>query len=84
MAFSNFENDVSVENFDGQDFVEDPSLTNFSNLDERIFAAYTAIDFNITEKTSIKFGLRYEHTNTQLDTDTQGLRRTYLDSAGPS
>jgi hypothetical protein len=71
-AFSNFENDVSIENFDGQEFVEDPSLTNFSNLDERILAAYTSVDYKINDKTSSKFGLRYEHTNSQLDTDSQG------------
>ena len=71
-AFSNFENDVSVENFDGQEFIEDPDLTNFSNLDERILAAYSAINYNINEKTILKLGLRYEHTDSELDTDTEG------------
>jgi outer membrane receptor protein involved in Fe transport len=71
-AFSNFENDVLIENFDGQEFVEDPSLTNFSNLDERILAAYASADYKLNDKTSLKLGLRYEHINSQLDTDTQG------------
>lgn len=69
---SNFENDVSVEDFNGLNWVLDPSLTNKSNLDEKIFAAYSALDYSINEKWSAKFGLRYEYTNTQLDTETQG------------
>lgn len=71
-SFSSFENDVVVSYFDGQDFVSDPTLTNLSNLDERILAVYASADFTLTEKTSAKFGLRYENTDSQLDTDTQG------------
>lgn len=71
-AFSNFENDVVVENFDGDDFIEDPTLTNMSNLDERILAAYTSVDYKISDKVSTKIGLRYEHTDSKLDTDKEG------------
>jgi bisphosphoglycerate-dependent phosphoglycerate mutase len=66
---SNFENDVSVENFDNTSWITDSSLTNKSNLDEKIFAAYSAL---VNDKWSTKIGLRYEYTNTQLDTETQG------------
>ncbi|WP_411031021.1 TonB-dependent receptor domain-containing protein [Spongiimicrobium sp. 3-5] len=69
---SNFENDVSVATFDGQAFVEDPTLTNKSNLDERILAAYSAMDYKLSDKTSFKLGLRYEHTDSELDTETGG------------
>ena len=71
-AFANFENDVVVAYFDGQDFVEDPSLTNKSNLDERILAAYSSVDYKISAKTSTKIGLRYEHTDSKLVTDKEG------------
>ena len=71
-AFANFENDVVVAYFDGQDFVEDPSLTNKSNLDERILAAYSSVDYKISDKTSTKIGLRYEHTDSKLVTDKEG------------
>jgi len=69
---SNFENDVNVDNFINNDWVKDASLTNKSDLDEKIYAAYGALEYNFNEKTSIKTGLRYEHTNSQLNTDTQG------------
>ena len=48
-AFTTFENDVAVEYFDGEDFVEDPSLTSKSNLDERILAAYSSMDYKFSD-----------------------------------
>ncbi|MDB4304175.1 TonB-dependent receptor family protein, partial [Desulfosarcina sp.] len=69
---SRFNNDVSVENNDGTGWVIDPTLTNSSNLEESIFASYASIDYGINDKWSAKFGLRYEYTNTKLDTDTEG------------
>ncbi len=72
-AFSNFENDVVVETFDGQDYIEDPTLTNFSNLDERILAAYTSVDYKISDKFNAKIGLRFEHTDSKLDSDKDGV-----------
>ncbi len=69
---SDFENDVSVENLVSGEWITDPTLTNKSNLDESILAAYAAADYTIDEKTSVKAGLRYEYTDSKLDTDTQG------------
>lgn len=69
---SNFENDVFVENFNGSSWVIDPTLTNKSNLDEKIGAVYTSFNYEINEKSSVKAGLRYEYTDSQLDTETQG------------
>ena len=69
---NDFENDVSVENLIGQDWIEDPTLTNFSVLDESIWAGYASLDYTINEKTSVKGGLRYEYTDSKLDVDTQG------------
>ena len=71
-VISNFENDVSVATFDGQDFVEDPTLTNKSILNEHIWAAYTSVDYKLTKKTTLKLGLRYEQTDSELDTETDG------------
>ena len=71
-AFANFENDVVVAYFDGQDFIEDPALTNKSNLDERILAAYSSVDYKISAKLNTKIGLRYEHTDSKLVTDKEG------------
>jgi len=69
---NNFENDVSVEDLVDNNWVIDPSLTNKSNLDEKIYAGYGSMDYNFSEKTSIKFGLRFEYTDTFLETDTDG------------
>ncbi len=71
-AFLSFGNDVLVETFDGQNFIEDPSLTSNSNLDERILAAYTSLGYAISDKTDLKLGLRYEHTDSELISDTEG------------
>ena len=71
-SFSNFINSVNVDNLQGDNWIPDPTLTDKSNLDEKIAAAYSAFEYTINDKTSLKFGLRYEYTDSQLDTDTQG------------
>ena len=71
-AFSSFDNDVVVGTFSGSDFVEDPDLTNISNLKERILAGYLSVDYNISSKTNLQLGLRFEHTDSELISDKQG------------
>jgi hypothetical protein len=72
-AFSKFENDVSVEVFDGNEFEEDPTLTSKSDLNEKILAAYASVDYKFSEKLGGKFGLRYEYTTSLLDSDKEGV-----------
>ncbi|MGB5264542.1 MAG: outer membrane beta-barrel family protein [Lutimonas sp.] len=72
-SFSAFENDIVVSNFEGNDFVEDPILTNRSDLSENIYAVYTSVDYKLSDKTSAKVGLRFEQTDTELRSDTEGL-----------
>ena len=69
---NDFENDVSVANEMDGVFIFDPTLTNFSVLDESILAGYLSTEYTIDEKTSAKAGVRYEYTDSKLDTDTQG------------
>jgi len=71
-AFITFGNDVSVETFDGFNYIPDPALTSNSDLDERILAAYTSLGYAISDKTDLKLGLRYEHTVSELISDTGG------------
>lgn len=71
-AFSDFDNDVSVGTFQGQNFIEDPSLTDMSNLKERILAGYGNLDYAISDKTNLQLGLRYEHTDSELVSNVQG------------
>ena len=69
---NDLENDVSIENEVDGSFVIDPTLTNFSVLDESVIAAYAASEYSFDEKTTAKVGLRYEYTDTELTTNTQG------------
>ncbi|WP_242119943.1 outer membrane beta-barrel family protein [Aestuariivivens sediminicola] len=69
---SNFMNDVAVENFESPNWVADPELTNISELNESIIAAYASVDYTINDSWSAKFGLRFEHTNTKLGTNVEG------------
>ena len=72
VAVNSFENDVVVGTFQGEDFVEDPTLTDKSDLEERILAGYGSMEYKLTDKTSIQVGLRYEHTDSQLNSEKQG------------
>ena len=71
-TLSRFDNDVRVSRFDNGTEIPDPSLTNDFHLEESIGAAYTSFDVQLDEKTGMKFGLRYEYTNSQLDTLVKG------------
>ena len=68
---SDINNDVRVERLDGDIWIPDGEFTNSSHLTEKIYAGYGSMDYEITDKTAIKLGLRYEYTDSNLDTDTQ-------------
>lgn len=68
---STFINELSVENNTGKDWVQDPELSGKFDLDESIFAGYISFDWEASEKTSYKFGLRYEHTFSVLGSEEQ-------------
>lgn len=72
VAVNNFENDVVVGTFEGQDFIEDATLTDFSDLEERILAGYGSMEYKLSDKTSLQVGLRYEHTDSQLNSEKEG------------
>lgn len=65
---SNFENDVLVE----QDGVRLGEFSSANDLTENIFAAYTDFDYQFHEKWRLKAGLRYEHTDTDLEDEEVG------------
>lgn len=70
-SFSRFVNDVSVENLLQGMWVADKEFTTRYNLEESILAAYSSFGISINEKNSAKVGLRYEYTNSLLNTATQ-------------
>ncbi|MEL6636986.1 MAG: TonB-dependent receptor [Bacteroidota bacterium] len=72
MVRSEFTNEVSVETLVNGDWIENPTFTNQSDLQERIYAVYSSADFKANEQNSFKFGLRYEYTDSQLDAEKEG------------
>ncbi|MGC4100763.1 outer membrane beta-barrel protein [Ferruginibacter sp.] len=66
LALSEFTNDVAVETLKQSNWVADSSLTSKYSLKEDIAAAYTAFSITASAKTSIKLGLRYEYTSSNL------------------
>jgi hypothetical protein len=71
LALSQFSNDVSVENGGPNNWVKDPELTAEYKLKEDIAAVYTAFSIEASAKTSLKLGLRYEYTTSNLGSDKQ-------------
>jgi hypothetical protein len=61
-----FDNDVRVENLLPEGWMPDAQLTSYFKLKEDVGAAYASISFKANAKTDVKFGLRYEYTNTNL------------------
>lgn len=71
LALSKFTNDVAVENQQQNNWTKDPELTSKFHLKENIAALYTTFDIAAFTKTSIKLGLRYEFTTSNLGSDLQ-------------
>ena len=61
-SLSRFENEVLVE----ENEVLQPGFTSQSDLEEQILAAYSQFDYQLTENTAVKAGLRLEHSDTEL------------------
>ncbi len=69
LALSRFTNDVSVETRKQSDWVKDPDLTAKYNLKENIGAVYSALSIAASAKTTVKLGLRYEYTSSNLGSE---------------
>ncbi len=65
---SDFENDVLVK----ENGIENTNFTSTSNLTENIYAAYAQGRFQVNEKFGFQTGLRYEFTDTDLTSSTEG------------
>ena len=68
LSLSKFTNDVSVANLKQNVWVTDPDFSANYLLKENIEAAYTSFTFNLNPKTTMKAGLRYEYTSSNLGT----------------
>jgi hypothetical protein len=68
-TWSEFRNDVSVQNKQDDEWETDESLTANYELNESILAAYGSLNIAFNEKNNAKVGLRYEYTNSVLDSE---------------
>jgi len=78
-TLSRFDNGVLLESLEQGAWIPEPKFSQDYYLNEKIGAAYTSFKFNFDNKNALTLGLRYEYTDTQLDTDEEtGLvDRTY-------
>ncbi len=68
---SKLNNDVEVATLFQNNWLQDTLLSGYHNLHESIGAAYSSFSFAIDSATSIKAGLRYEYTRSNLGSPTQ-------------
>ncbi len=68
-SFSRFTNNVYVQNLDNNIWVIDSSLSANYLLKENIGAAYSSFTMNLNPTITIKAGLRYEYTYSNLGTE---------------
>ena len=69
-TISGFENNVSFEKLDQHSWVQDDARSAKYTLNENYSAAYVSFDVSVNDKTDAKLGLRYEYTNSNLETET--------------
>jgi hypothetical protein len=70
-SFSDLSNDIIVGSFEDPDWVADPELTVAATMYENILAGYVSTSIKATPKLDIMMGIRYEHTVTNIDTETE-------------
>ncbi|RKN83540.1 TonB-dependent receptor domain-containing protein [Ulvibacterium marinum] len=78
---SDFENLVALSD----DGVTVPGFTSNSDLEEDIFAVYSQVDYQLSENTTLKGGLRFESSSTVLNSTNGGqVVDRQLDNLFPS
>jgi Outer membrane protein beta-barrel family/Carboxypeptidase regulatory-like domain len=78
-SFSSFNNQVEVDSLDQHQWNQEGAFSAKYVLKEFIPAAYTLLNIAVSQKTTIKVGLRYEYTHTHLGSDSVSdvLNRSY-------
>ncbi len=70
-TISHFSNDVGVDYKKASEWVAEDTLTAKYDLNEKIFAGYASIETPLVAKVTLKAGLRYENTNSNLGSEEQ-------------
>ena len=72
-SFFDLENDVAVDTLNQANvWVADPTLTELAMLGENVLAGYISARFSLSPKIEAQTGIRYETTETLLDTESEG------------
>jgi hypothetical protein len=69
-TIADFTNDLDLERFGQGNWIKDPSRSSVYYLKENYCAAYVSLNITANEKTTVKGGLRYEYTNSNLGSET--------------
>ena len=69
---SSFDNAVLFQTLEAGNWIPDLSLTSNSTLAEQVLAGYVSADLQLGKKTTAKLGMRYEHTDSKLDSELEG------------
>jgi hypothetical protein len=67
---SKFNNDISFDNYQQATWIKNEALSAKYKLKEDYFAAYASFNITASKNTDAKVGLRYEYTNSNLETAT--------------
>ncbi|MEK6478178.1 TonB-dependent receptor [Catalinimonas sp. 4WD22] len=71
-TFSDLINDVAFEENKEGNWIKEPAYSSNANLTEDILAAFSSLKIEIDDATTLQAGLRYEHTNTYLESQEEG------------
>jgi hypothetical protein len=71
VSFSHFTNDVGVDYLQGSMWVPDPELTAKYDLNEEIYAVYGSLESPLGKGYTVKGGLRYEYTDSNLGSEEE-------------
>ncbi len=75
-TLNTLDNEVITERLESDTWQIDPTFSTNTTMDENILAAYTSFNAELNDKFSLKAGLRYEHTVTDIQ-DKQGQPLVY-------
>jgi hypothetical protein len=70
-TLSEFHNSVEIDTIENNVPKTNDSLSNIYDLKENIQAVYSSFEVNLNSKSKIKAGLRYEHTNSNLSSQSR-------------
>lgn len=70
-SFTALDNDIVVETLENGGWNADDGLTVYAEMNEDIVAGYTSATIKASDKLDLQLGLRYEHTLTNIDTETE-------------